>query len=71
MTNVLSVDLTEDQKKSRENEELFGEPTKMHNGKELSGTTWLGASEYSICGWFKAVNSIEKIAEKKNSDAQI
>jgi hypothetical protein len=37
----------------------------MHSGKELSGTTWLGASEYSICGWFKVLHFTEKLNEKK------
>jgi hypothetical protein len=66
MTNGLSIDLTEDTKKQRENEELMGEATKMHNGKELSGTTWLGSSEYSICGWFKVIHLSQRIADMKN-----
>ena len=60
MTYGLSTDLTADLKKQREDEELVGELAKIEAGRELSGTTWLGASEYSICGWFKVLHFTER-----------
>ena len=44
------------QNKKRENVDLIGDIQKLGTGKDLSGTTWSGAEEYSIQGWFK-INS--------------
>ena len=48
----------------------MGDPVKMHNGKELSGTTWLGSSEYSVCGWFKVLHFTEKLTDQKQPNAE-
>lgn len=57
---ALPVDLSEEglESKKRENVDLIGDVQKLAStaGKDLSGTTWSGAEEYSIQGWFK-INS--------------